>query len=41
VVARLPEIYATLRTFVHALVKEELRDGFIGREAVNVLKTKV
>lgn len=29
-----------LKTFVHILVKEQIRDQFIGREAVKILRTK-
>ena len=39
-VARLPELRDTLKTFVHILVQEELRDRFIGREAMKILRTK-
>ena len=38
--ARLPELRETLKTFVHTLVQEELRDRFIGREAMKILKAK-
>ena len=38
--ARIPEINATLKTFVHTLVKEEIRDKFIGREAYKILKVR-
>ena len=39
-VARLPELRATLRTFLHKLVQEELRDRFIGRETMTIIRTK-
>lgn len=39
-VARLPELRDTLKSFVHTLVQEELRDRFIGREAVKILRAK-
>ena len=38
--ARTPEINATLKTFVHTLVKEEVRDKFVGREAYKILKLR-
>ena len=37
---RIPEISETLKTFVQALVKEEVRDKFVGREAYKILKIK-
>ena len=39
-VARLPELKETLKTFVHTLVQEELRDRFIGRETMKIIKAK-
>lgn len=33
-VARLPELRETLQAFVRILVQEELRDRFVGREAM-------
>ena len=39
-VARLPELRDTLKTFVHILVQEELRDRFLGREAMKILRAK-
>ena len=39
-VARLPELRDTLKTFVHIMVQEELRDRFIGREAMKILRAK-
>ena len=38
--SRMPEINATLKNFVHTLVKEEVRDKFIGKEAFKILKVR-
>ena len=37
---RIPEMNATLKTFVHTLVKEEKREQFIGREIYKILKLR-
>ena len=34
---RIPEINETLKAFVQVLVKEEVRDKFVGREAYKIL----
>ena len=39
-VVRLPELRETLRAFVHILVQEELRDSFVGRETMQIVKKK-
>ena len=38
--SRVPEINATLKNFVFTLVKEEVRDRFIGKEAYKILKIR-
>ena len=38
--ARVPEINATLKNFVHTLVKEEVRDKFVSKETYRILKVR-